>query len=269
MRGYIKQIVSTDLDRQHNFNNIREYLQKYILFLLYAKKYLRGLIFTGGTALRILHGLKRFSEDLDFSLDKKTQRYDFEELLKTLKNELQQSGYAVDISWSGKKTVHKAFIRFAEILHETGLSPLRDEKLSIKLEIDTNPPEGGTTEVTLHNSIFMFHVLHYDIASMFTGKLNALLARKYTKGRDYYDLIWYLSKFKTIQPNFILLNNGLQQAQKNFKVIDEKNWRDVLAEKVETADMAAIVKDVEPLLENHSEIDLFKKDIIVGLIQKN
>lgn len=266
MKEYIKKIISIERDRQYNLNVIREYLQRYILYILHTKKFLRQIIFTGGTALRILYGLKRFSEDLDFSLSGKDETYDFLKTLNTLKRELEQSGYVIDVAYSDKKVVHNAYIKFPGLFHEFGLSSLRDEKLSIRLEIDTNPPQGGATEITLHDSVFMFHILHYDIASLFTGKLNAILARKYTKGRDYYDLIWYLTKFKDIQPNLTLLNNGLNQAREKFESMTAQNWRVVLMEKVEKADMKKIVRDVEPLLENQSEIDLLKKDVIRRLI---
>lgn len=82
------------------------------------------------------------------------------------------------------KNVHNAFLKFPKLLFEYGLSPHKDEKISIKIEIDTNPRGGGREEVTLYNSIFMFYVLHFDLASLFAGKLHALLCREYTKGRD-------------------------------------------------------------------------------------
>ncbi|MEA3432917.1 MAG: nucleotidyl transferase AbiEii/AbiGii toxin family protein [candidate division WOR-3 bacterium] len=85
MKGYIGDIIDKSLPREDNENRLREYIQKYLLFILYRKKFYYELIFTGGTALRFLYKLRRFSEDLDFSLSKKARNYDFLKMLEILK----------------------------------------------------------------------------------------------------------------------------------------------------------------------------------------
>ena len=134
MKDYIKEIIDEKFSLQDNRNRIREYIQKFLLYILYRRKLYQDLVFVGGTALRFLYGIKRFSENLDFSLSYKA-KYDM------------------------SKNVHSAFLKFPHLLFEYGLSGHKDEKISIKIEIDTNPPRGGGEEVTLYNSIFMFYLL--------------------------------------------------------------------------------------------------------------
>ena len=112
MKDTIKEIIVPGRSKQFNENLVREYLQKYVLFILYGKKYLRELVFTGGTALRVIHGLKRFSEDLDFSLYKKAKEYDFVKLLNALERELELSGYTVVVTYNDKKQFIIPFSNF-------------------------------------------------------------------------------------------------------------------------------------------------------------
>jgi len=266
MKDYIREVIKKDLTSEDNKNRIREYLQKYLLYVLYKKKIYKDLIFCGGTALRFLYKIRRFSEDLDFVLFSKAKDYNFENILKVIKNEFKLSGYNLEIKYKISKNVHNAFLKFSGILFEYGISPHKDEKLSIKIEIDTNPPEGGKEKITLYNSTFMFYIFHYDLPSLFAGKLHALLCRDYTKGRDWYDLLWYLTKFKNLEPNFILLNNALQQTHKGFEEINQKNWKKKLRELVNTVDIEKIKDDVYRFLEDHTEIEFLTKENLYNLL---
>jgi predicted nucleotidyltransferase component of viral defense system len=266
MKDYIREIIKEELTSEDNKNRVREYLQKYLLYVLYRKKIYKDLIFCGGTALRFLYKIRRFSEDLDFILSFKAKDYNFENILNIIKNEFKLSGYNLEIKYKISKNVHSAFLKFSGILFEYGISPHKDEKLSIKIEIDTNPPEGGKEKLTLYNSTFMFYIFHYDLPSLFAGKLHALLCRDYTKGRDWYDLLWYLTKFKNLEPNFILLNNALQQTHKGFEEINQKNWKKKLRELVETVDIEKIKDDIYRFLEDHTEIEFLTKENLYNLL---
>lgn len=266
MRAQIKELVNGKLSQNDNLNRVREYIQAYFLYLSYKKKFYQNLIFTGGTALRFIYRIQRFSEDLDFSLSAKAKNYDFTEMLKNVKREFELSGYDIEIKSSIEKNVHSAFLKFPGILFESGLSPLKGEKISIKIEVDTNPPAGGIEENTLYNAAFMFYVVHYDLASLFAGKLHAVLSRKYTKGRDWYDLLWYLSKFKGLEPNFALLNNALAQTQKTPSTLSKANWKEKIKDVIEKVDMASVKNDVRRFLENHSDIELLTKENLLNLI---
>ena len=269
MKDYIKEIINTKLNRQENENRIREYIQKYFLYIIYKQKIYQNLIFTGETALRFIHKIKRFSEDLDFSLSSRGQDYDFLKVLNTLKREFALAGYRLEIGYNIDKNVHEAFLKFPGLLFENGLSPYKDEKISIKIEIDTNPPQGGREEVTLYNSTFMFYLLHYDLSSMFAGKLHALLCRKYTKGRDWYDLLWYFTKFENLSPNFVMLNNAIKQTcKKNLKFVKD-NWKINLKHEIENLDIKKVKNDVFRFLENSSDIELLTKENLYNILKIN
>ena len=266
MKDYIKEIIRKDLSSNDNKNLIRECLQKYLLYVLYKKKIYKNLVFCGGTALRFLYKIRRFSEDLDFSLSYKAKGHNFENILKLIKEEFKLAGYRIEIKYSIKKGIHNAFLKFLGLLFEYGLSSQENEKLSIKIEIDTNPPRGGKEELTLYNSTFMFYLLHYDLASLFAGKLHSLFSRKYTKGRDWYDLLWYLTKFKDLQPNFVMLNNALCQTSKYFVQITEENWKKRLKELINDLDISRVRDDILPFLEAPEELELLTKENLYKLL---
>jgi len=266
MKDYINEIIDRNLNRADNQNRICEYIQKYFLYILYKKKIYKNLIFAGGTALRFIYNIKRFSEDLDFSLSSNAKNYDFLELLEMAKREFRLSGYNLDIKYSTEKNVNSAFFKFPGLLFEYGLSLHKEEKISIKVEIDTNPPEGGEVKVNLYNSTFMFYLLHYNLPSLFAGKLHALLCRKYTKGRDWYDLVWYLTNFKDLKPNFVMLKNAIKQVCNNEINIEDKDWKNVLKGKVKEIDMEKVKKDVYRFLDDHLDIKLLTKKNLFKLL---
>ena len=105
--------------------------------------------------------------------------------------------------------MHSAFVRFPGLLHEMGLSGHREEALSVKLEVDTRPPQGAGLETTVVRRHLLLRLQHHDRASLLAGKLHAILQRPWPKGRDFYDLVWYLSDPAWPAPNLVLLNNAL------------------------------------------------------------
>ncbi len=114
---------------QDILNLIREYLQVMILKAIYQSKYGKSLSFMGGTCLRICYDLKRFSEDLDFALDRKGKKYSFKELSEIIVNFLKNSDFEVDVKVSEDKMVQKAFIRVEKVLHVFGFSPMKSQKI--------------------------------------------------------------------------------------------------------------------------------------------
>ena len=260
MKDYIKEIVNEKLTNQENINRIREYLQKYLLYILYKKKIYQNFVFTGGTALRFIFKLRRFSEDLDFCLAPRAKECDFHNILKIIKKEFIASNYRMEIKYSTERNVYNAFLKFPGLLFEYGLSPHREEKISVKIEIDTNPPSGGREDVTLYNSVFMFYIIHYEITSLFAGKVHALLCREYTKGRDWYDLLWYLTNFKNLEPNLAMLNNAIKQTAPHFFEITRENWRTELRKAIDNLDVERVRNDVLRFLEDPLEADLLTRE---------
>ncbi|MES0341702.1 MAG: nucleotidyl transferase AbiEii/AbiGii toxin family protein [Candidatus Humimicrobiaceae bacterium] len=266
MKDYILELVSTKTGYNAKLNIMREYLQAYILRVMHDNRVFRSAAFLGGTALRFLYNLPRFSEDLDFSLTEKKQ-FIFSDLVVKIKQELELAGYSISINYNDEKTVQYAMIKFDELMHEAQLSPHREQKFSIKIEIDTNPPEGADLKTNIVNKYFLISFLSYDIPSLFAGKLHALLSRKYTKGRDYFDLGWYLSRWKNITPNISLLQNALRQTGWRGEMPLGDTWRDLLYRTAKEADWKKVEEDVKNFLENPADMNIFTKKDMLDLIR--
>jgi predicted nucleotidyltransferase component of viral defense system len=235
-------------------NTAREYLQIIILKSIYQSKIGQFLSFMGGTCLRICYDLKRFSEDLDFTLDKKNIGYDFQNLNQRVLSNLSLRNIEADFKASQDKTVQKSFIKFTKLLKPLGLSKLKDQKLHIKIEVDTNPVDikYGTREtffINKHNEIFP--ILKHDLTTLFAGKILAILCRPYRRGRDFYDFIWYLNRKAKI--NLDYLNEGLKQAKYPKKFSEEKEVIDEITTIIDQIKPDFIIKDIGQFLEDPSE----------------
>lgn len=241
-------------------NMIREYLQVLILKAIYQSKYGRGLSFMGGTCLRICRDLKRYSEDLDFARDREIPKYSFRELNEVIASFLKDTDFEVDVNTSEDKVVQKSFIRVEKVLHTFGLSPLKSQKIHVKLEVDTNPVKVSDGEIeTFFVAKFdeMFPILRHIDETMFAGKICAILNRTYTKGRDFYDLIWYLNRKTDI--NFGYLNRAYKQAGLKDQFQSREDVIDTLKEKIKKVDTGDIMKDIGRFLEDPSEEAWLKK----------
>lgn len=261
----LKEKIKTGNSYNDKLNLIREFLQILILKIMFDKNHFNYLSFQGGTALRILFNLRRFSEDLDFSLINK-KNYVYYNLISEIEKELKLFGFNIESKIKDEKTIQNAIFKFPQLLKELGLSNLSEQKLSVRLEIDTNPPKGWKNEISFVNNIYIFTINHFDLPSLFATKLHACFYRKYVKGRDFYDLIWYLSN--NIEPNFILLNNAIKQTDKNPKQITKNNFKSFLLKRIEQIDFKLVKKDVERFLEDKNEIKLFDYKTVKNLIEK-
>jgi hypothetical protein len=208
-----------------------------------------SLAFHGGTALRFLFAHGRYSEDLDFALEKEKSRYDFRAYLQAIKSELALEGYAVEMKVNDKKVVHSAFVNFPGLLYELGLSPQRGEVLAVKIEVDTNPPAGAVLTTSVVRRHLTLQLQHHDRASLLAGKLHAFLQRSYLKGRDVYDLLWYLSDPNWPAPNLTLLNHALQQSGWPGQPLSKDSWRAEVRKRLAAADWPRVMNDVRPFLE--------------------
>lgn len=254
MKAYLMDLVRQAPAPFQGRNAAREYLQARILGAMQRAGAMVPLAFHGGTALRFLYGATRFSEDLDFALEQARDQYNFRAYLRAIQAEFTAEGYTVSLKVSDQRTVHSAFVRFVGLPYELGLSPHRDEVLAVKIEVDTNPPAGAVLTTTVIRRQVILQLQHHDRASMLAGKLHAVLQRPYTKGRDLYDLLWYLSDPNWPAPNLTLLNNALRQTGWPGPTLSAENWRPVLADRLQRLNWERVVDDVRPLLA--SEVDL-------------
>ena len=267
MKAYLAELVQAAPTPAHGRNVAREYLQARILGALQRAGAMIPLAFHGGTALRFLYASPRYSEDLDFALERARDQYDFRTYLRAIRAEFEAEGYTVTLKVSDQKTVHSAFVRFPGLPYELGLSPHRNEVLAVKIEVDTNPPAGAGLATTVIRRHVMLQLQHHDRASLFAGKLHALLQRPYTKGRDLYDLLWYLSDPDWPLPNMTLLNNALQQTGWTGPYLTGENWRLVLRDQLQRLNWDRVVDDVRPLLEPGANPDLLTLDNVMRALE--
>ncbi len=247
-------------------NILREYMQALALRSFHESEAFTQLAFVGGTALRFVFQLPRFSEDIDFVLEN-TDSYAPKAWLKKLKHDLILGGFDASVSFKDKTTVHKSWIKISGILKDAGLAAMQDQKLSIKIEIDTRPPAGAVCERTLITRHRMFALQCYDLPSLMAGKVHALCTRKYAKGRDWYDLLWYLGQRPTIEPNLNQLQNALNQTHgKNYALASQ--WRNILLNKIVELDCALLQNDVSPFIEHEGEANLLTLNTIQAAIKQ-
>lgn len=268
MKDFLLALVEESADSVQGRNISREYLQARILHGLQRAGAFLPLAFHGGTALRFLYGLRRFSEDLDFTLEDPSSNFDLQYYLKKLRGMFISEGYKLEIRSKLDKTVQSAFLKFQGLPYDLGLSPYKNENLSIKIEVDTHPPVGAALANTIVRKYFFLNLCHHDRASLLAGKIHALLSRKFTKGRDLYDLLWYLSDPNWPDPNFVLLKNALIQTGWEKDIPDKRNWRAVLIEEISSLDWKKIGADVKPFLEEKDGVLFLTKDNLISILAK-
>ena len=265
MRKTALDLAAAEQEPAAKLNLLREYVQACFLRSLHEAGAFRNLSFVGGTALRFLYRLHRFSEDLDFSLESPSG-YDPVRWLEKTKRDFSRLGFDAEISWNNRSVIHTAWLRVPGLLAEAGLSSQPEQKLSIKLEIDSNPPAGAVLETRVLNRHLIFALRHHDIGSLFAGKIRALLTRPFQKGRDWYDLLWYLGQIPPIEPNPVLLENALAQVSQVNHYDPEKRWKSSIANLLLGLDMEKLQADVRPFLENPGEADLLTREAFHRLL---
>lgn len=250
MKTYLLDLVQRAPDSAHGRNIAREYLQARVLEILQRSGAFIPLAFHGGTALRFLYATPRYSEDLDFALEQAHEQFHWQTYLQAIKNTLTAEGYTLEIKFNEHRVVYNARLRFLGLPFDLNLSPHPKEILAIKLEVDTRPPTGAglTTTVVRRHVILQLH--HHDPASLLAGKLHAVLQRPYLKGRDIYDLLWYLSDPNWPSPNLNLLNHALMQTDQDASILTESTWRQAVRHRLERADWKQVIADVRPFLES-------------------
>lgn len=196
-------------------NLLAELLQCFVLASLSRARFFSDACFHGGTCLRILHGMNRFSEDLDFFTREPDPDFDWGPYLDRIRDDCSDEGLELEIhvASGAQRAVRKAHLKTEPIRGIRGLRlPIPRQatrKIRIKLEVDTNPPMGSVFETRYLTFPLAAAITTQTLESGFATKAHALLCRGYTKGRDWYDFLWYVSK-KTV-PHYDLLARALEQ----------------------------------------------------------
>jgi len=141
------------------------------------------------------------------------------------------------------------------------------QPLSIKVELDARPPAGGGATTSLVRKHILLRLHHHDRATLLAGKLHALLARPFVKGRDIYDLVWYLAEPTWPAPNLAYLQNALVQPGWPGPAVSHRNWRALVLDRLSGADWRLVQRDVAPFLERPAELDLLTLENVRTLLQ--
>ena len=265
-------------------NALKEIVQEVALSGLARSDFFSKASFYGGTALRIFHGLPRYSEDLDFSLDKPDSAFEIDEYLPYVEKELAAYNFSMTVSKKEKTketTVQSAFIKGNTIQNILEIMPrdisIRevnpDAMIKIKFEIDTNPPESA--EYQYMNSInpTPYRVKLYDLPSLFAGKTHAVLCRDYknrVKGRDFFDYIWYLQKGCKI--NLLHLQKRMEQSDKwdSSEELTLDRLKGLLTDRFSTVDFNSAKADVEKFLTSHDReaLAIWDSEFFIDITKK-
>lgn len=266
MKEYLRELIGKTANPLLGRHVAREYLQDRILSSLQRAGAMIPLAFHGGTALRFLYGIPRYSEDLDFALEGSAEAYDLRAYLRAVQSDLAAENYPVEARISEERTVQSGLIRFRGLFYELGLSPRADEALMIKVEVDTNPPAGAGLDITVVRRYSPLRLQHHDRPSLLSSKLHAILQRPYPKGRDLYDLLWYLSAPDWPSPNLLMLNNALAQTGWAGEVLTVENWRAMTLNRLSQLNWTAVISDVRPFLMIPEESNLLTLDTFTRLL---
>lgn len=249
MKDHLRLLVRAT-DPLAGRNVAREYLQARVLEGMGRAGAFATLAFQGGTAVRFLYNLPRYSEDLDFALEGDRSNYDLRGWLAAVQRQFRREGYEVRTAVRDRGALHAAWLRFPGILYEIGLSPHRDQVLAVKIDVDTNPPAGAVARTRLVRRHVSLRLWHHDRASLLAGKVHAVLRRPFAKGRDVYDLAWYLSNPEWPQPNLELLSAALRQGPKSGRaLLLPGTWREATARRLATLSWDDLSADARPFLE--------------------
>jgi predicted nucleotidyltransferase component of viral defense system len=233
----------------------KEIIQEIALYALWRADFFECAAFQGGTSLRILHGLPRFSEDLDFMLKEPDPKFAWSGYLEALLTCFEEFGLSPEALPKGAmdNRIKKAIIKDNSIANQLNLSFYQgheNQKLKIKLEIDVLPPADSGFEYSYLDFPLDYEVCHQDLSSNFALKIHALLCRGFLKGRDWYDFNWYVKQ--KISPNLKHLENALYQYgpwQGDDDLLVDLEWlKNVLNDKIESIDWQQARGDVERFL---------------------
>ncbi len=253
---------------------LREILQEIALLGLWRTKFFEKGAFYGGTALRILHGLDRFSEDLDFSLLKPEKEFRLDRYAAGVEAEIRAYGFNVEVSTRGTRdetAVKSAFLKSDTlkqlVLIEADTERLRvvprGQNVKIKIEVDTDPPLSFGTEVKFLLLPIPFSVRTYSLSDLFAGKMHAVLCRRWqnrVKGRDWFDLVWYVANHPDL--HLAHLESRMRQTGhlKRGESLTPELFRARLWEAIDRLDVGQARREVQPFVRNPAALDVWSRD---------
>ena len=261
---------------------LREILQQVALLGLWRGKFFEHAAFYGGTALRVLYGLDRYSEDLDFSLLKPAANFSLGSYADALRRELASFGFEVSFEnrkRNARSAIESAFLK-ANTLQQlivvnasaTATQPMHaGEVLKIKLEVDTDPPGGFETESRAVLLPVPFAVRAYSLPDLFAGKMHAVLCRKWktrVKGRDWYDLVWYVGHHPQLRLSHL---ESRMRHSGDWSGPARLAWADLLEllrAAIARLDVDQVRQEVERYLKDKSSLDLWSREFFMQIVER-
>lgn len=268
--------------RDDYINALREILQELALLGLWRSKFFEHAAFYGGTALRVLYGLERYSEDLDFSLLEPDPEFSLGVYGAALRREI--GGFGFRVEFEQKEKVRKTAIESAFLKADTYSQLLTVEAdpnllpglhpgtiLKIKLEVDTDPPGGFETESRYLLQPIPFAVRVYCLPDLFAGKLHAVLCRRWqsrVKGRDWYDLVWYAGRHPQVRLSHLearLRQSGDYGDAALLRLDRLKEW---LRQAVEGLDIEQARTEAGRFVRDRRSLDIWSQEFFYQVVER-
>ena len=248
----------------------REVMQRIALAGLSRGGFFAKAAFYGGTCLHLFHGLRRFSEDMDFSLLVPDPAFAFEDFFDAVKKEFSLAGKEVEIvaKRRGRPTsIESAFLKESSDVYDIGFTT--EKRMKIKLEVDIDPPPRFTTEMKLQMMPSSCWIRTYDLPGLFAGKASAALFRKWrtrVKGRDWYDLAWYVAHGAELD-----LAHLVERVKESAPGVDLSTPQAVVAAfdtRIDSIDFTSAREDVLPFIDDASELDIWGRGYFKAVVRQ-
>jgi len=263
-------------------NALREIFQEIALCGLWRAKFHEKAAFYGGTALRVLYGLDRFSEDMDFSLLAPDDRFDLEPYCGSVEDELRAWGFTTTVeakTKTARSAVESAFLKantreqllVIDAGQEVAAAIHGRRRLKIKIEVDTDPPPGFSTETRFLLQPIPFSVRVYDPPSLFSGKMHAVLCRGWrsrVKGRDWYDLVWYVGRGTALDLTHLEARMRQSGHYRDAAALDEPTFRAMLAKRISGLDVVGARSEVERFLADPSTVSTWSREFFSAVAER-
>ncbi len=272
--GILKQMLSKyEITNEEDvINALKEIFQEIILLGLYRGNFFKKATFYGGTALRILHGLNRFSEDMDFSLLEKNTSFNIEPYFGNIIDEFEALGIKVNLSKKVKTNtqsiIESAFLKNDTLIHDISIGSkhldeitggvYKGRKIKIKLEVDTNPPLSFKTEAKTLLLPVTFNVITMTLPNLYAGKMHAVLFRNWktrVKGRDWFDFEWYVKQGIYLNLDHLkerMVESGDFDSREHLTV---DYFKEIINKKIKTLDFNKAKSEVRPFIRDKSVLD--------------
>jgi predicted nucleotidyltransferase component of viral defense system len=263
-------------------NALREILQEVALLGLWRGKFFEKAAFYGGTALRVLYGLDRFSEDMDFSLLEPLDSFDITGYTAFLQREASGFGFDVRVERIDKaiqSPIQSAFLKantrnqllVIETEEEILQAIPQGQILRIKLEVDTDPPPGFATQTRYLLQPIPFAVRAFALPDLFAGKMHAILFRKWksrVKGRDWYDLVWYAANYPELHLHHLEQRMRQTGDWKENADLTPARFEEILMAAINNLNIEQARKEVEPFVKHPENLSIWSRDFFLDVASK-